>query len=317
MQLTRRALLSSVPLRRGSNPCVLTLYRELIGTAVLLAAARWIDKSLTVAKPQLRQCALSGALFALIRLSVVFALNDGGADLTAALVPLVPVMTLGLSLLLRMERLRARTTSGVVLIVGMALCVLSASLMAAVKGPLAFGKPMAGSHAPLRPASGVLWMLVNTSLSACVQVHNKRILAAGVPVFTMTACISAFCVLFLVPLTFIAAHSPRQWVPTPWLMLAALYSGIFPTAVNNVLLSRANLTLGPTVTNLWLPLQPVTTMVLDYVTLGDAVYVGQLVCSLGVNAGLVMAIWGKHAQDELMRVPRSSADGVKTHEMSA
>ena len=106
MQLTRRALLSSVPLRRGSNPCVLTLYRELIGTAVLLAAARWIDKSLTVAKPQLRQCALSGALFALIRLSVVFALNDGGADLTAALVPLVPVMTLGLSLLLRMERLR-------------------------------------------------------------------------------------------------------------------------------------------------------------------------------------------------------------------
>lgn len=301
-----------MPLRRGSNPCVLTLYRELIGTAVLLAAARLTEGRLSVATPQLRQCALSGAFYALIRLSVVFALADGGADLTAALVPLVPVMTLGLSLVLGLERLRARTTSGVVLIVGMALCVLSASLMATVKGPLAFGRPMAGDHAPLSPAAGVLWMLVNTSLSACVQVHNKRILAAGVPVVTMNACICAFCCMFLLPMTIVAAHSPRQWVPTPWLMLAVIYSGIFPTAVNNVLLSRANLKLGPTVTNLWLPLQPVTTMVLDYLTLGDAVYVGQLVCSLGVNAGLIASIWGKHAQDALMRDDARPGRAVKT-----
>jgi hypothetical protein len=53
-------------------------------------------------------------------------------------------------------------------------------------------------------------------------------------------------------------------------------------------------------------------MVLDYLTLGDAVYVGQLVCSLGVNAGLIASIWGKHAQDALMRDDARPGRAVKT-----
>ena len=279
---------------------MLTLYREVVGAVVLFCAARWNGLQVSALQvPVLRHCAASGLVYALIRLSVVFALHDGGANITAALVPLCPVLTLGLSLALGLETMQARTRSGVVMLGGLVLCVTCSALMAVVKGPLAFGNPATGTSAPTSPTSGVLWMIVNTALSAAVQVHNKRILATGLPVIHMLAAISFFCVVCLIPLTAAVAHVPKMWLPTGWLIVACVYSGIFPTAVNNILMSRANKHLGPTVANLWLPLQPVITCALDFVTLGDAVYVGQLLCGLGVNAGLILAIWGKHEQGKV------------------
>jgi hypothetical protein len=76
---------------------------------------------------------------------------------------------------------------------------------------------------------------------------------------------------------------------------ACAYSGLAATAVNNVLLARANRHLGPTVANLYMPLQPLTTVLIDYCTLGDAVYAANVVCGLGVAAGLVLAVAGKHS----------------------
>jgi hypothetical protein len=46
-----------------------------------------------------------------------------------------------------------------------------------------------------------------------------------------------------------------------------------------------------------MPLQPLTTVLIDYLTLGDAVYLANLLCGLGVMAGLVLAVVGKHAAD--------------------
>jgi hypothetical protein len=67
--------------------------------------------------------------------------------------------------------------------------------------------------------------------------------------------------------------------------------------VNNVLLARANRHLGPTVANLYMPLQPLTTVLIDYLTLGDAVYAANVACGIGVIAGLVLAVGGKHSAD--------------------
>ena len=74
---------------------------------------------------------------------------------------------------------------------------------------------------------------------------------------------------------------------------ACLYSGLMATAVNNVLLTRVNRRLGPTAANLYMPLQPLTTAVIDWLTLGDAFYLANLVCGIGVTLGLVLAVAGK------------------------
>ena len=81
------------------------------------------------------------------------------------------------------------------------------------------------------------------------------------------------------------------------MLAACVYSGVFATGLNNVLLARVNRRLGPTVANLYMPLQPATTVLIDYLTLGDAVYAANVVCGIGVVVGLVLAVVGKQRGD--------------------
>lgn len=67
-----------------------------------------------------------------------------------------------------------------------------------------------------------------------------------------------------------------------------LFGGLFATAMNNVLLARANKRLGPLVANLYVPLQPLCTATLDYIFLKDAFYLSNLLCGIGVVAGLLL-----------------------------
>ena len=69
------------------------------------------------------------------------------------------------------------------------------------------------------------------------------------------------------------------WRADRHVLFAALFGGLFATAANNVLLARANKHLGSTVANLYAPVQPMLTAVIDYVVLGDAVYVANAVCA--------------------------------------
>ena len=68
--------------------------------------------------------------------------------------------------------------------------------MGFLRGPLLFGTPPQGAHAPTHVALGVAWMMINTLLSAVVQIVNKRTLALF-PTVSTTAGVAAFAVLFL------------------------------------------------------------------------------------------------------------------------
>ena len=129
-------------------------------------------------------------------MTILAALSNAGPDITAAVTPVTPVATLGLALALRMEALRVRTHAGATQLCGMALCTLCAVLMGVLHGPLLFGKPPVGEHAPANIPLGVAWMLLNTFLSAAVQVVNKKTLASY-PTVSTTAAVAAFAVLFL------------------------------------------------------------------------------------------------------------------------
>ena len=96
------------------------------------------------------------------------------------------------------------------------------------------------------------------------------------------------------------------WRPDGWMLAACAYSGVFATAVNNVLLARVTRRLGPTTANLYMPLQPLFTIVMDWLTLGDAVYLANVLCGVGVIAGLMLAVAGKQAADRHKALQLSS-----------
>ena len=188
-----------MPLRRGAHPAVLSVYRELIGCIALSATAAATErgKRPPVDGRLMWLFAAAGAIFAGIRLTILWAIGNAGPDITAAITPLTPVATLCFTLAMRTETLHVRSRAGATQLAGMLLCTLSSVLMAVLRGPRLFGTPPAGTHAPANVPAGVAWMLLNVLFSAAVQVVNKRTLATF-PTVSTTAAVAACAVVFLI-----------------------------------------------------------------------------------------------------------------------
>jgi len=276
------------------------LYRELVGAASLLTIAKATETRPPMTWAVYKLLATAGAIFCGIRLTILQGLVMAGPDITAALVPLTPIFTLGLALALGRERVRWRTRAGQQLVGGMALCTLFACLMGVLKGPLLFGNPKAGADSVAPPSNipgGVAWMLLQCFLAAWVQLVNRRTLTEHhYPLVSTTAGVAAFACLFLFPFAVYMAPV-ASWTPTPGLIGAVIYAGFFATAMNNIMLARANRRLGSTTANLWMPAQGLITAVIDYLTLGDAVYTASVICGIGVTLSLALAVVGKSRGD--------------------
>ena len=248
----------------------------------------------------LKLLAMAGAIFCGIRLTILQGLVGAGPDITAALVPLTPIFTTVLAVSMGREKLRVSTGAGQQQVGGMIVCTLSACLMGVLRGPLLFGNPNGGADAVAPPSNvpaGVAFMLLECLLAAWVQIVNRRTLIEhGYPTVSTTAGVACFACAFLFPAACVMAP-PGSWRLTPVLAGAVLYSGFFGTAMNNILLARANKRLGSTVANLYMPLQQVMTALLDWATLGDAVYTANLVCGTFVTLGLAAAVVGKARGD--------------------
>lgn len=118
-------------------------------------------------------------------------------------------------------------------------------------------------------------MLLNTVMAAAIQIVNAHTLREF-PLVSTTAANTGMAVLWLL-LAAASAAPPGKWGGDASLAAAVLFGGLLATGLNNVLMARANKHLGPTVANVYMPLQPVTTAILDYLTLGDAFYVANVV----------------------------------------
>ena len=302
-----------MPLREGCSPAIVALYREIIGCVTLCGVAAATEARPPLTRPVALLLATSGAIFCGIRLTILGGLLLAGPDITAALVPLTPVFTLCMALAAGSETLRARSGPGLMMLGGMGLCTLSAVLMGLLKGPLLFGDPAGGGDAvapPRNVPAGSFLMLAECLLAALVQIVNGRTLKVhGYPPVSMTAGVALWACAFLLPAAAILAPGAAAWRLTPSLAAGCMYAGLFGTAANNILLAKANKRLGPTVANLYMPLQQLITAFVDYLTLSDAVYTANAVCGLGVTVGLVFAVVGKQRGDAAAAACSGKAGG--------
>ena len=278
---------------QGANAAVLSLLREIIGFLALAALAATLDRG---KRPPLTRrlvglFAVAGAFSALIRVTIIAALQHAGPDVTAAITPATPVITLLLTLALGMATLRTHSPSGQIQVSGLALCSLSAFAMGLWKGPLLFGTPATGAHSPSNIPLGAGFMLFNCVVSAGVQIVNKKALAEY-PLLSTTAFVEAFAVAGLALISGLTAPAKDWWVDGS-VAAAVLFGGLLATAANNIFLARANKRLGPLVANMYVPVQPLCTATLDYLFLGDAFYLCNLLCGAGVIGGLLLVKLGK------------------------
>ncbi|CAM0148751.1 unnamed protein product [Urochloa decumbens] len=304
-------LLSKLALNVGMEPFVLLAYRNLIGAIIVAPFAFYFDRAM-VRKVTLK---IVGWLSVSALFGIVLAMGLHYYGLRATtpaysvdFLNLIPVVTFAMAVLLRLEKLAARTLAGRMKMAGTAICVGGTMVASLYKGKLL--QPPWPTHLLLRqwhhPAAtapahhrnmalGTVYLCGSClayALWFIVQVRVARLFPCKY-LSTTIACVSGTAQALLIGAAVSHGRAASWRLSWDLQLVAVVYSGAFNTGATFCLISWAISRRGPIYPSMFNSLSLVATTVLDSLLLGTVVSVGSLLGSLLIVIGLYAFLWGK------------------------
>ncbi|PUZ73640.1 hypothetical protein GQ55_1G003600 [Panicum hallii var. hallii] len=299
-------LLSKLAFNIGMEPFVLLAYRNLIGAIIVAPFAFYFDRSM-VSKVSLKVLGwLSiSALFGIVLATGLhyYGLRATTAAYSVNFLNLIPVVTFLIAVLLRLERLAARTWAGRMKMVGTAICVGGTMVTSLYRGRLLHPWPThllkhhaaAGVPAHHNMALGTVYLCGSClayALWFIVQVRVGREFPCKY-LSTMLACVSGTAQALLIGAAASRGRAASWRLDWDLQLVAVVYSGVFNTGVSFCLISWAIARRGPIYPSMFNSLSLVATTVLDSLLLGTGVSVGSMLGALLIVVGLYAFLWGK------------------------
>ncbi|TVU20289.1 hypothetical protein EJB05_36493, partial [Eragrostis curvula] len=306
-------LLSKVALNAGTHPMVLLFYRNLIAVAVVAPAAVVFEREML----KKVNWVVLGWIFANATFGVVMAmglylygLRATSATYSAIFLNLVPIVTFGIAVLLRTEKLALGSWPGRMKLVGALLCVGGTMVVILLKGhPLHLWPSgilrVSNSQAPASHSGAHHDMVAGTVFlcGSCVCYSLWLILQARIAMIfpakystTMLTCLVGSIETFLVGICLSRTGWKLGWNLQ---LLTVVFMGVFNTGVTFVLISWAISRRGPTYPAMFTSLSLVVATVLDSVLLGTSIYVESALGTLLIVLGLYAYLWGKGTEMNL------------------
>lgn len=208
----------------------------------------------------------------------------------SVLQPSIPVFTMMLSVLFRMEKLTPIKT------LGLLAAVAGAVVVEVVHSPI----PGTGEKASQADfiAGNVIVILQCLSMASLLVFQKKALLFYHPTIVTAwyysigSILTLLICLSKSLPASAYALSSSLA----PWLALA--YAAIFGTAFNYNAYSWAGTVVVPAVISIYSTLQPLGTALLSFVFLGDKVTGGEAGGGVLVVLGLIGTVWGRERERE-------------------
>ncbi|KAL6842493.1 hypothetical protein ACP4OV_027728 [Aristida adscensionis] len=310
-------VISKAAFNQGMNSFVFVFYRQAAATILMLPIALLLERRNVQSMSfrllmKLFFCALIGNTLGpeLCNASVKFT----SATVASATGNSTPVITFCLALLLRMEVVNLRTTSGLAKAAGVALCFAGALVIAFYTGPSlspvnhhrAFGAAAAHAAASGAPSHGTwilgtsfmllsnvtwsLWMVVQAVLLK--EYPNKMLVTTAQCVFST---VQSFAIAVVVERDF-----SRWKLHLDVSLLAVVYTGFVVTGVAYYLQAWCLVIKGPVFLAVWNPLCFVLTIFCSSFFLGEIVHLGSIVGGILLVGGLYCVLWGKTKESKPM-----------------
>ncbi|CAN6181835.1 unnamed protein product [Urochloa humidicola] len=291
MIYTGLSVLSKAAFNDGMSIFVFIFYRQATGSLLLLPLALLFQRKNMPSMPmmlllKLFFCALFGNTLNLNLYNVCLKLTS--ATLVAAAGNTMPVVTLCLALLLRMEVVDLRSSSGIAKVSGSALCIAGVMVMAFYAGPglspVSHHRVFAahagtGGHASTSKAAwitGTFLMVLNNiswSLSVCCLA---RILRDFPNRMLVAVSLCMFSALQSLVIAAVAERDISRWkLRLDVGLLAIVYNGFLVTGVTYYLQAWCVEMKGPVFFAAWLPLCYVFTVFCSSFFLGETVHLGR------------------------------------------
>ncbi|CAL5090823.1 unnamed protein product [Urochloa decumbens] len=309
MIYTGLSVLSKAAFNDGMSIFVFIFYRQATGSLLLLPLALIFQRKNMPAMPmilllKLFLCALFGNTLNLNLYNVSLKLTS--ATLVAAGSNAMPAVTLCLALLLRMEVVDLRSSSGIAKLSGSALCIAGVMVMAFYAGPglspvnhhRAFAAHAGtGSHASTSKAAwiaGTFLMVLSNICWSLSVVWQARILRDFPNRMLVAVSLCMFSALQSLVIAAVAERDISRWkLRLDVGLLAIAYTGFVVTGVTYYLQAWCVEMKGPVFFAAWLPLCYVFTVFCSSFFLGEIVHLGSILGGILLIGGLYAVLWGK------------------------
>ncbi|KAI6699762.1 hypothetical protein NL676_014086 [Syzygium grande] len=309
-------LLSKAAFDGGMNNFVFVFYRQAAATIFLAPLAFYFEWKTAPSLSFVTFC----KIFLISLFGITASLDIYGvglvytsATLAAATTNCLPAITFFLAVLLRMETLRLRTTSGLAKLAGVIVCLGGAATLAFYKGPhiklWCHHFVLYGHHnrnSPSHAYSGMIWvkgcflMLSSNFCWALWLVLQGRIIKSY-PSKLMLTTLQCFMssiqsLVIAIPL----ARDPTQW-KLGWnvRLLAVAYCGIVVTGLTYYLQAWIIEKRGPVFLAMSTPLALIITILFSTFVLCETLTFGSILGGVLLVGGLYSVLWGKSREQTL------------------
>ncbi|PAN16808.1 hypothetical protein PAHAL_3G088000 [Panicum hallii] len=311
-------VVSKAAFDHGMNTYVFIFYRQAAASLLLLPIALLLErKNVRSLSPMLLL-----KLFFLALIGITFSLNlynvsmkFTSATVASAATNAMPVITFCFALLLKMEVVKLRSSSGIAKLAGVSLCLAGVFAIAFYAGPAlspvnhhrAFA---ASHHAPAStssaPSSRMTWVkgtflmvLANMAFSLWIVLQGRLLKEyPNKMLVTVTQCAFSAAQSFVVAVA--AERDFSKWsLRLDISLLAVLYTGFVVTGVTYYLQAWCVELKGPVFLAVWTPLCFVFTVFCSSFFLGEIIHLGSIVGGILLVGGLYSVLWGKSKEAKI------------------
>ncbi|XP_066348915.1 WAT1-related protein At5g64700-like isoform X2 [Miscanthus floridulus] len=303
-------VISKAAFNQGINTYIFFFYRQAVGSVLLLPMALLQRKH---ARPVMSSRVLFKIFFCtLIGITLGVNLYNVSLKFTSATVASaadssIPAIIFFMAVLLRMEDVKVRSSSGIAKVTGIALCLAGVFTIAFFTGPsispvnhhLAFASdPAPAGSKPVVPKGvWIKWTFLMVVANMCWSlwiVFQPALLkdCTDKMVLTVTQCLFSTVQSFVVAV--VAERDFSKWkLRFDISLLAILYSSFMVTGVSYYLQTWCIEMRGPMFFAAWTPLCFVFTIFCSSFFLGEIVHLGSILGGILLVGSLYTMLWGK------------------------
>ncbi|CAD6333836.1 unnamed protein product [Miscanthus lutarioriparius] len=303
-------VITKVSLNHGMSHYVLVVYRHAFATLSIAPFALVLERKV---RPRITPWVFL-QIFVLALLGPVIDQNFYYAGLkftsptfSCAMSNMLPAMTFILAVLFRMEKVNLKKARCVAKVVGTLVTVAGAMLMTLYKGrvvEMVWTKHM-HLHGPHPAAAadkdwltGSIFLIIATLAWASLFILQAATLKRYDAPLSLTTLICFVGTLQAIVVTFVMERQTSVWrVGFDMNLLAAAYAGIVTSSIAYYVQGLVIQSRGPVFASAFSPLMMIIVAIMGSFILAENIYLGGIVGSVLIVAGLYSVLWGKHKEN--------------------
>ncbi|XP_054778018.1 WAT1-related protein At5g07050-like [Prosopis cineraria] len=306
-------IITKVSLNRGMSHYVLVVYRHAFATAAIAPFALVLERKV---RPRITflmfvQIFVLGLLGPVIDQNLYYAgLKFTSPTYSCAISNMLPAMTFVMAVLCRMEKVDLRKVRCIAKIIGTIVTIAGAMLMTLYKGQVINFFWTQYIHRPrnyVNPSDsaekdwvkGSILLIIATLAWASFFILQAVTLRKYSAQLSLTALVCCMGTLQSIAVTFVMEHKPSAWsIGWDMNLFAAAYAGIVSSGiayyVQGIVMQRK----GPVFVTSFSPLMMIIVAVMGSFILAEKIYLGGVIGSILIVAGLYSVLWGKHKENQ-------------------